>query len=192
MNRRSFLKSSSLAAGAALIGPANYAEASIPVSLPRHIPINRNWLFHPATTLGDTEPISSVVLPHTNKVFPWHSFDDADYEFISTYRRHLRLPGSARGKRVFVDFEGAITASTVWINGHSLGEYKGGYTPFSFELTPHLHWDESNVLAVHLDSTERKDIPPFGYEIDYMTFGGIYREVSLRVVPDLFLENVQR
>ena len=43
---------------------------------------------------------------------------------------------------------------------------------------------------MHLDSTERKDIPPFGYEIDYMTFGGIYREVSLRVVPDLFLENL--
>src|SRR6185312_15750034 len=103
---------------------------------------------------------------------------------------HFRLPASARGKRVFIDFEGAMTASTVWINGHSLGEYKGGYTPFSFELTPHLRSDAPNVLAVHLDSTERKDIPPFGYEVDYMTFGGIYREVSLRIVPDLFLENI--
>jgi beta-galactosidase len=165
MNRRSFLKSSSLAAGAALIGPANYVEAGIPVSPPRRIPINRNWLFHPATTPSDTEPnfgdraFSSVVLPHTNKVFPWHSFDDADYEFISTYRRHLRLLGSARGKRVFVDFEGAIAASTVWINGHSLGEYKGGYTPFSFELTPHLRWDESNVLATSIPPSARIFLP---------------------------------
>jgi beta-galactosidase len=196
MNRRSFLKSSSLTAGAALIGPPNNAQTNAPASLPRSISINRNWLFQPATTPGDTETdfddraFSSVVLPHTNKVFPWHSFDDADYEFISTYRRHFRLHGSARGKRVFVDFDGAMTASAVWINGHSFGEYKGGYTPFSFELTPHLRWDRSNVLAVHLDSTERKDIPPFGYEIDYMTFGGIYREVSLRIVPDLFLENI--
>jgi len=96
------------------------------------------------------------------------------------------------GRRVFVDFEGVMTASTVWLNGHKLGEYKGGYTPFSFELTatPQLDPSGDNVLAVEVDSTERPDIPPFGYEIDYLTFGGIYREVALRVVPETFLENV--
>ena len=46
------------------------------------------------------------------------------------------------------------------------------------------------MLAVEVDSTERPDIPPFGDEVDYLTFGGIYREVSLRVVPDTFIENV--
>ena len=55
-----------------------------------------------------------------------------------------------------------MTASTVWINGALLGEYKGGFTPFSFELTDHLHHDAENVLVVQLDSTERADIPPFG------------------------------
>src|SRR5260221_9871740 len=83
-----------------------------------------------------------------------------------------------------------MTASTVWINGERLGEYKGGYTPFSFELTAHLDWEGDNVLAVDVDSSERSDIPPFGNEIDYLTFGGIYREVWLRVVPQTFLENV--
>ena len=50
-----------------------------------------------------------------------------------------------------------MTASTVWINGAALGEYKGGYTPFSFELTPHLHFDGENVLCVagRLDRTRR-------------------------------------
>ena len=195
MNRRLFLKSSSLAASAAFIGPVGGAQGAA-ARLPRRVPINRGWLFHPKATAGDSElnfddhGFTRVVLPHTNKVLPWHSFDDTEYQFVSTYRRHFRLPRSARGQRVFVDFEGAMTASTVWINGHALGEYKGGYTPFSFELTPFLHWDGNNVLAVHLDSNERKDIPPFGYEVDYMTFGGIYREVSLRVVPDVYLENV--
>ena len=99
-------------------------------------------------------------------------------------------PKVPQGKRVFVDFEGAMTASTVWINGVLLGEYKGGFTPFSFELTKHLHPQNENVLTVQLDSTERSDIPPFGYEIDYMTFGGIYREVSLRVVPELYIDNI--
>jgi len=63
-----------------------------------------------------------------------------------------------------------MTASTVWINGERLGEYKGGYTPFSFDLTPHIDFDGENLLAVDVDSSERPDIPPFGYQIDYLTF----------------------
>jgi beta-galactosidase len=78
----------------------------------------------------------------------------------------------------------------VWINGVKLGEYKGGYTPFSFDLTPHINFAGENVLAVDVDSRERADIPPFGYQIDYLTFGGIYREVALRVVPGTFIENI--
>ena len=53
-----------------------------------------------------------------------------------------------------------------------------------------MNWNGNNVIAVELDSTERADIPPFGALIDYLTFGGIYREVSLRVVPANFIENV--
>jgi beta-galactosidase len=83
-----------------------------------------------------------------------------------------------------------MTASTVWLNGVRLGEYKGGFTPFSFELTPHVRFDADNLLAVQVDSTERADIPPFGYEVDYLTFGGIYREVSLRIVSPTYLENI--
>ncbi len=86
--------------------------------------------------------------------------------------------------------EAVSLASTVWINGVPLGEYKGGFTPFSFELTPHLRQAAENVLVVQVDSTERADIPPFGYEIDYMTFGGIYREVELRLVPATYIDNI--
>ena len=131
-----------------------------------------------------------VTIPHTNKLLPWHGFDDKEYEFVSIYRRHFKLPVETKDARVFVDFGGVMTAATVWINGQRLGEYRGGYTPFSFELTPHLNWKGDNVLAVEVDSTERKDIPPFGGEIDYLTFGGIYRDVNLRVVPKVFIENV--
>ncbi len=130
------------------------------------------------------------MVPHTNIKLPWHSFDEKDYEFVSIYRRRFKLPPEARGRHVFVDFEGVMTASTVWINGVKLGEYKGGYTPFSFDLTPHINFAGENVLAVDVDSSERPDIPPFGYQIDYLTFGGIYREVALRVVPGTFIENI--
>jgi beta-galactosidase len=83
-----------------------------------------------------------------------------------------------------------MTAATVSVNGHKFPEYKGGYTPFSFELTPHLNFGADNLLTVELDSTERNDIPPFGGKIDYLTFGGIYRDVQIRVVPQTFIENV--
>ncbi|MGH9743758.1 MAG: sugar-binding domain-containing protein, partial [Candidatus Acidiferrum sp.] len=200
MDRRDFLKTTStvlagttLAKGLLASGrPAAESQGGGRLVFP----INRNWRYNKAFIQGahgkdfDDSAFERVVVPHTNIRLPWHSFDDKDYEFVSIYRRRFRLPAEARGKRVFIDFEGAMTASTVWINGVSLGEYKGGYTPFSFDLTPHIDFDGENVLAVDLDSTERADIPPFGYQIDYMTFGGIYREVWLRVVPPTFIENI--
>ncbi|MES2390530.1 MAG: glycoside hydrolase family 2 TIM barrel-domain containing protein [Acidobacteriota bacterium] len=196
MDRRNFLKTAStvLAATAFPAQPAS-AEAQ-PAHGRQVLPMNRGWRYSPkkiegahASTFDDSR-FERVVIPHSNIQLPWHNFDDAKYEFISTYRRTFRLPATARGKRVFVDFEGAMTASTVWINGVLLGEYKGGYTPFSFDLTPHLHFAGNNVLVVQLDSTERADIPPFGHEIDYLTFGGIYREVALRIVSATWIDNV--
>jgi len=160
------------------------------------VPINQQWRFRGQAVDGfqarefDDSAFDLVCVPHCNRQLPWHGFDEKSYQFISSYRRRFRLPPEARGKHVFVDFEAVMTASTVWINGHLLGEYKGGYTPFSFELTAHLDWDGENVLAVAVDSRERADIPPFGDLIDYLTFGGIYREVGLRVVPATFLENI--
>jgi beta-galactosidase len=160
------------------------------------LPINQHWRFSPHAVDGfqsrefDDSGFEPVTVPHSNRQLPWHSFDEKSYQFISSYRRRFRLPPEARGKHVFVDFEGVMTASTVWINGHLLGEYKGGYTPFSFELTAHVDWDGENLLAVAVDSSERADIPPFGDLIDYLTFGGIYRQVWLRVVPATFIENI--
>jgi beta-galactosidase len=200
MDRRGFMKhSGTILAGAALVPYAfsegnNTALSSAGGRL--ILPINRNWRYSAKVVEGghekafDDSTFERIVVPHTNVRLPWHGFDEKTYEFVSLYRRHFKLPPEAHGKRVFADFEGVMTASTVWINGHRLGEYKGGYTPFSFELTPHLDFDGDNVLAVDVDSTERPDIPPFGYEIDYLTFGGIYREVSLRIVPATFIENI--
>jgi beta-galactosidase len=196
MQRREFIKMTGALIAASNL-PTASASAQATVSGSRTVlPMNRSWRYKPSKVEGahvasfNDSSFEPAVIPHSNIRMPWHSFDDKDYEFISTYRRRFRTPAQARGKRVFVDFEGAMTASTVWINGHPLGEYKGGFTPFSFELTDHLHPDAENVLVVQLDSTERPDIPPFGYEIDYMTFGGIYREVALRVVSPTYIDNI--
>jgi len=196
MIRRDFIKLAGAAAATTAFS-ASAASADKPhVAGRRILPINRNWRYHPTWVDGAESPafddssFQRVVVPHTNIELPWHDFDDRDYEFISTYRRRFQFPRDGEGKRVFVDFEGVMTASTVWLNGELLGNYRGGFTPFSFELTKHLRRDGENVLVVKVDSTERADIPPFGYEIDYMTFGGMYREVNLRVVPNAYIDNI--
>jgi beta-galactosidase len=200
MDRRTFLQQTgTFIAGAALTPYAiskDAAQSEANAAGRLILPINRKWRYSRTQVEGghdknfDDSRFDQIVIPHTNVPLPWHGFDEKSYEFVSLYRRRFKLPPAAKGKHVFVDFEGVMTASTVWINGTRLGEYKGGYTPFSFDLTPYLDFDGENVLAVDVDSSERPDIPPFGYEIDYLTFGGIYREVSLRVVPPTFIENI--
>jgi beta-galactosidase len=195
MDRRDFLKATGTALAASAVVPTLAQTQKAPHAR-IVLPINRRWRYSPKATPEarersfDDSPFASVNVPHTNLRLPWHSFDDRAYEFVSIYRRRFRMPQPARGRRVFVDFEGVMLASTVYLNGVKLGEYRGGYTPFSFELTEHLDWAGENVLAVEVDSTERPDIPPFGHEVDYLTFGGIYREVSLRLVAPTFLENI--
>jgi beta-galactosidase len=198
-NRRSFLK----AGGAGVAGlaflkhfDAKGGPQSGAVSPRMVMSLNQRWLFNdkavPNASLPsfDDTRFTRVTIPHTNRMLPWHGFDDKDFQFVSIYRRHFKLPAAMRDRRVFVDFGGVMTAATVTINGQRLGEYRGGYTPFSHELTQHINWKGDNVLAVEVDSTERKDIPPFGGDIDYLTFGGIYRDVSLRIVAGTFIENV--
>lgn len=190
MNRRAFVLGSA-GATALLAQVEKTTDASR-----RVYELNRSWLFGGKIKGGwnlpefDDSGWQKVTLPHSNAQLPWHSFDDKTYQIVSMYRRHFRAPQGWQGKRVFLDFDGAMTATAVSINGHDMPEYRGGYTPFSFELTDHLKFGAENLIAVRVDSTERPDIPPFGGNIDYLTFGGIYRDVRLRVVPQTFIENV--
>ena len=200
IDRRKFLEVTGAGvAGATLMSQLSNVTLAAPVvnsSQRRVFPLNHNWLYSEKNVSGGTSPrfndsgFARVTIPHTNKLLPWHGFDDKDYQFVSLYRRHFRMPAGLSGRRVFVDFGGVMTAATVTLNGQKLGEYRGGYTPFSFELTSGINWRGDNVLAVEVDSTERNDIPPFGGDIDYLTFGGIYRDVNVRVVPTTFIENV--
>jgi beta-galactosidase len=160
------------------------------------VSLHDGWLFGGETGPSalqrehDESSFVPVTLPHSNAEFSWKDIDRSRYEYVSVYRRHLDVQRPPSNTRVFVDFDGSMGASTVAINGAVLGEYKGGYTPFSFELTHHLD-DGDNVLAVEVDSrSSRFDVPPLGGSIDFDTFGGIYRDVLLRTVPDVFVSEV--
>ncbi|MBP2658219.1 MAG: Beta-galactosidase [Firmicutes bacterium] len=158
---------------------------------------NTDWLFKAGDMKGgeardlDVRDFSEVHLPHTTIELPHHYFSETAYQFVSWYRRSFVAEESWWGKRVWVDFGAAMSVAEVYINGHCLGENKGGYVPFSFDLTEYVSFNSENVLAVRLDSTRRNDIPPEGNIVDYMLFGGIYRDVRLRLVHPVHLEKTR-
>ncbi len=157
--------------------------------------INDGWLYYAGETedccakICDESAYTGVRLPHTNLELPYNNFNERDFQFISCYRRKINLQPQT-GKRVFLHFEGVMAAAKVYYNGVFLTEHLGGYTPFTCELTGLVTGGE-DTLAVLVDATERNDIPPFGYVIDYLTYGGIYREVWLEETEEVYLWNAQ-
>ena len=158
--------------------------------------LNDDWLFteqfedslvapeYPENTL------QPVRLPHTCKETPFHYFDESLYQMVSGYRRHLLIPKNWQGKRILLTFEGAAHDSTVFCNGKKVGEHHCGYTAFTVDLTDNVLYGQDNLLCVRLDSRENLNVPPFGYVIDYMTYGGIYRDVRLEVKEKISLSDI--
>jgi beta-galactosidase len=198
LDRRTFLQTGTACLTGLALERSGIAEdrARIRESGRLVLPLNQNWRFSRGEGSRMVAPdyddsgFERVTLPHSNVMLPWHDFDQQSYQYVSVYRNELQLPKNVGKRRVYLDFQGAMTASTIWLNGANVGGYKGGYTPFSFDLTSFLDTGGRNLLAVEVDSRELPEIPPFGYEIDFLTFGGMYREASLRLVPTIHIENI--
>ncbi|RMG84047.1 MAG: hypothetical protein D6712_11985 [Chloroflexi bacterium] len=156
----------------------------------KRIRFSDDWYFCPhQVTAGEDGQFERVHLPHSNYILPYHNFDEKVYQFTSTYRKRFTLPYPQNGGRIFLDFDGAMMAATIILNEQEFPEHRGGYVPFSLDITDYVV-DGENELIVLLDSSERKDIPPYGYVVDYLSFGGIYRDVWLRYTPAIYLDNV--
>ncbi len=159
------------------------------------ISLNNNWQFTEEFSeellgAGCAAELTPVRIPHNVRTTPYHYFDESVYQMISGYRRVIHAPGEWDGKRVFITFMAVAHSATVYLNGLELAEHKGGYTAFEVELTDHLIYGGDNILALSVNSREDQNFPPFGHVIDYMTYGGIYREVYLSVTDDLRMSEV--
>lgn len=158
--------------------------------------LNDDWLFTEQFEDSLTAPeypenkLQPVRLPHTCKETPFHYFDESLYQMVSGYRRHLLIPKDWQGKQILLTFEGAAHDSTVFCNGKKVGEHHCGYTAFTVDLTDNVLYGQDNLLCVRLDSRENLNVPPFGYVIDYMTYGGIYRDVRLEVKEKVSLSDI--
>ena len=154
------------------------------MDLTKRIPWNNDWAFtenFDGAFLNGTGESTVVRLPHTCKMLPLHYADEHDYQMVCGYRRTFDVPEQWQGKRLFLTLEGAAHQATVYVNGREAASHSCGYTAFTVELTDLVAYGQENTVAVKLDTRESLDQPPFGHVIDYMTFGGLYREAYLEV-----------
>lgn len=119
-----------------------------------------------------------ISLPHT-----WNldalSGKGEYLQTIANYTRDIFVPNDWANKRLFVKFYGVQSIADVFVNGHHAGEHRGGWTAFTFEITPYLKYGENNSLVVVVNNSYQNDILPTSSEINL--YGGIYRDVELIV-----------
>ena len=138
---------------------------------------------------GEGEALS-VRLPHTVKKLPLHYIDHNAYQMLCGYRKLLHIPAEYAHKRLFLQFDGAAHIATVYVNGAEVVHHRCGYTAFRCEITDYVTPEEDALIAVKLDTTENPEVPPFGFVIDYLTYGGLYREVWLDVREQSYIEDI--
>ncbi len=157
---------------------------------------NEGWRFTPTFTdellsaSYPTDTLENIRIPHTVKTLPFHYCNEKDYQMISGYRKSFFAPASWQGKQVLLTFEAVAHEATIYCNGVEVVRHYSGYTAFTADLTAHLQYGADNIVVVKCDSNETLNIPPFGYVIDYMTYGGIYRKVTLDIKENVYIKDV--
>ena len=153
--------------------------------------INLNWRYFDYDILNDNRGEDGVVvnIPHTNKILPLQYFSEKEYQFVSSYKKILNIK-KAEDKLYILNFEGVMMKATLYVNNRYVDESIYGYIDFKSDITEYLVDDENEILVI-VDSRESVNVTPFGGLIDYMTFGGIYRDVTLEVKNKTYIKNVK-
>ena len=159
------------------------------------ISLKDGWTVGPAAAASEASGASTgpVTLPHTPVKLSWQGWQPDSWQQLWTYRRSFASPlKPGRQDRVLLRFEGVMSAAKVSLNGHDVGEHLGGFLPFEFEVTSLLQ--DQNDLVVTVDGGW-VNVPPSGGpkgppQLDYFVPAGIHREVTLRVVPTIYLDDV--
>ena len=161
-----------------------------------HYDWNDGWLFAPTFDPAIVRPectgveLEPVRLPHTVKTLPYNYCNENEYQRVSGYRREFFAPKEWQGRTVLLTFGAVAHDATVFCNGRRVFHHGCGYTAFTVDLTESLQLGQKNVVAVRCDSREDLNIPPFGGQIDFLTYGGIYRAVSLDVKEPAYLRDI--
>jgi beta-galactosidase len=162
-------------------GPASGAAAEAQTGAREQLPLAEGWRFHQGSAAGaavaafDDSAWEAITLPHT-----WNAQDGNARGFFQGdgwYRRRFQVPAAWAGKQIYLQFDGANRSAEVFLNGHRLGQHRGGFARFRFDATSALDGNGSNVLAVRVNNDPHDNLPPVS--ADFTFFGGLYRAVSL-------------
>jgi len=145
------------------------------------IPLNENWLFKKDETRRDV-PLNEtkwnpVQIPHT-----WNATDIQSgkgfYAGDAIYRKELVPDLSWKEKRVFIRFEGVGSVAQLYVNDKFVGQHKGSFAAFAFDISYVLDYGKKNIIEVRVSNLEREDVIPINNRL-FPIYGGIYRPVSL-------------
>lgn len=144
--------------------------------------INQDWSFRFSHQVN-ANAARRVDLPHT-----WNAQDalggKQDYKRgIGNYTKRIFIHPEWQGKRLFLRFEGANSVSNVFVNGKHIGEHRGGYGAFIFEITDKVEYGKENTLLVRVNNGEQLDVMPLVGDFNF--YGGIYRDVHLLLTDNL-------
>ena len=154
---------------------------------------NAGWTFSEgfdASAIQALQAGETVRLPHTAVELPYNYFDERRYQKAFTYQKVLAWQPAFAGKRVSLVFDAAMADAKVYLNGAQIAHHRDGYTPFEIDVTAHLKQSD-NLLTVRIDGSENPEIPPFGGQIDYLCYAGLYRDVWLKVTTPVAVDNVK-
>lgn len=113
-------------------------------------------------------------------------FSEAQYNPVGSYIKYFDLDKNVCGKRIHICFEGVEEAMYLWLNGQFIGYAEDSFTPSEFDLTPYIK-EKGNVLAVQV---HKMSTAAFLEDQDFFRFFGIFRNVTLKAIPDVHLEDV--
>ena len=111
---------------------------------------------------------------------------EANYNPVGSYLKHFDLKPTMIGKKIRICFEGVEEAMYLWLNGQFVGYAEDSFTPSEFDLTPYIR-EKDNVLAVQV---HKMSTAAFLEDQDFFRFFGIFRNVTLKAVPDVHMEDV--
>lgn len=148
----------------------------------QYLTLNKGWKFGFSHNmqLGTNQKVN---LPHT-----WNAQDalsgKIDYKRgIGNYTKNIFIRNEWKGKRLFIRFGGANTITNLFVNGKQVGEHRGGYASFIFEITNFVKYGTENTLWVRVNNAEQFDVMPLVG--DFNIYGGIYRDVHFLITDEV-------
>ncbi len=132
-----------------------------------------------------------VNVPHSVRLEPANASGGQNFQGLCWYRKHFRVEDGWRGKKLFLQFDGAMQVADVWLNGKKVTTHYGGYLPFSVDITDLVQIGADNVVALQLDNRDQPLVPPGKpqHDLDFCYFGGLYRDVHLLVTDRLHVSD---